>query len=128
MSDYPDCYESSNVLCKHTRASITVYLNLDNRLPAGVTVSAPTADTADGTLVVEGIAVVTQDTVIESDSECGGLTLKANRAIQMTLSGGTPDPDGEETIVTVGYSLSDEDEDFLDCRLLVGGRAVVESA
>ena len=126
MSEYPDCYESSNVLCKHTRATITVYLNLDNRLDPGVTVSSPIADSPDDTIAIEDVAVVTEDTVIESDSECGGLTLKANRAVQMTISGGTPDDN--EVIVTIGYTLSSGDQDFLDCRLLVGGRVAVESA
>lgn len=126
MSEYPDCYESSNVICKHTRATITVYVDLDKRLPSGITVSSPTAEPADAQLTAEDVAVVSEDTVIESDSECGGLTLKAGRAIQMTLSGGTPDDD--EVLVTVGYTQSDGDEGFLDCRLIVGGRAAVESA
>lgn len=126
MSEYPDCYESSNVICKHTRATITVYVDLDKRLPGGITVSSPTAEPADAQLTAEDVAVVSEDTVIEFDSECGGLTLKAGRAIQMTLSGGTPDDD--EVLVTVGYTQSDGDEDFLDCRLIVGGRVAAESA
>ncbi len=126
MSDYPDCHQSTNVICKHTRATITVYLDLDKRLGSGLTVSSPTAEPADDTLTIEDITVVTEDTVIESDSECGGLTMVANRAIQMTLSGGTSSDD--ESLVTVGYDISDGDQDFLDCRILVGGRAAVESA
>ena len=126
MSDYPDCYESSNVLCKHTRASITVYVDLDKRLPENFTASSPTAESADSSLTIEDVAMVSSETTIESDSECGGLVLKAGRAVQMTISGGSPDDD--EVIVTVGYTVGNGDEDFIDCRLLVGGRAVVESA
>lgn len=126
MSDYPDCHESTNVLCKHTRSTITVYVDLDQRLPAIASISNPTADATDTELSIDDIVVITEDTVIESDSECGGLTLKANRAIQMTLSGGTPDDD--EATVTVGFDISDGDTDYLDCRILIGGRAAVESA
>ena len=114
MSEYPDCYESSNVLCKHSRATITVYVDLDKRLPPLVTVSNPTADPVDATLTITDV-----DTVVESDSGCSGLTLIAGRAIQMTISGGASSDD--ESIVTVGYDISNGDEDYLDCRILVGG-------
>jgi hypothetical protein len=119
MSEYPDCYESSNVLCKHSRATITVYLDLDKRLPPDVTVSNPMADPVDATLTVEDVAVVSVDTTVESDSGCSGLTLIANRAIQMTISGGEASDD--ESIVTVGFDISNGDQDYLDCRILVGG-------
>ena len=119
MSEYPDCYESSNVLCKHSRATITVYLDLDKRLPPDVTVSNPTADPVDATLTVTDVATIDVDTVVESDSGCSGLTLIAGRAIQMTISGGSSSDD--ESIVTVGYDISNGDEDYLDCRILVGG-------
>ncbi len=119
MSDYPDCYESSNVLCKHSRATITVYLDLDKRLPPDVTVSNPTADPVDATLTVEDVSTIDVDTVVELDSGCSGLTLVAGRAIQMTISGGEASDD--ESIVTVGFDISNGDEDYLDCRILVGG-------
>jgi hypothetical protein len=119
MSDYPDCYESSNVLCKHSRATITVYLDLDKRLPPDVTVSNPTADPVDATLTVEDVSTIDVDTVVESDSGCSGLTLIAGRAIQMTIAGGEASDD--ESIVTVGFDISNGDEDYLDCRILVGG-------
>lgn len=119
MSDYPDCYESSNVLCKHSRATITVYLDLNKRLPPDVTVSNPTADPVDATLTVDDVTTIDVDTVVESDSGCSGLTLIAGRAIQMTISGGASSDD--ESIVTVGFDISNGDEDYLDCRILVGG-------
>jgi hypothetical protein len=37
----------------------------------------------------------------------------------MTISGGASSDD--ESIVTVGYDISNGDEDYLDCRILVGG-------
>jgi hypothetical protein len=119
VSDYPDCYESSNVICKHSRATITVYVDLDKRLLPLVTVLNPTADPVDATLNVEDIVTIDVDTVVESDSGCSGLTLIAGRAIQMTISGGASSDD--ESIVTVGYDISNGDEDYLDCRILVGG-------
>jgi hypothetical protein len=119
MSDYPDCYESSNVLCKHSRATITVYLDLNKRLPPDVTVSNPTADPVDEELTVEDVATIDVDTVVESDSGCSGLTLIAGRAIQMTISGGEASDD--ESVVTVGFDISNGDQDYLDCRILVGG-------
>jgi hypothetical protein len=119
MSDYPDCYESSNVLCKHSRATITVYLDLNKRLPPDVTVSNPTADPVDATLTITDVDTIDVDTVVESDSGCSGLTLIAGRAIQMTIAGG--EASDNESIVTVGYDISNGDQDYLDCRILVGG-------
>jgi hypothetical protein len=119
MSEYPDCYESSNVLCKHSRATITVYLDLNKRLPPDVTVSNPTADPVDATLTITDVDTIDVDTVVESDSGCSGLTLIAGRAIQMTIAGGVSSDD--ESIVTVGFDISNGDEDYLDCRILVGG-------
>jgi hypothetical protein len=107
------------VLCKHSRATITVYLDLNKRLPPDVTVSNPTADPVDEELTVEDVATIDVDTVVESDSGCSGLTLIAGRAIQMTISGGEASDD--ESIVTVGYDISNGDQDYLDCRILVGG-------
>ncbi len=119
MSEYPSGVESSNVIEKHTRATVTVYLDLNKRLPPDVTVSNPTADPVDEELTVENVATIDVDTVVESDSGCSGLTLIAGRAIQMTISGGEASDD--ESIVTVGYDISNGDEDYLDCRILVGG-------
>jgi len=119
MSDYPDCHQSSNVLCKHSRATITVYLDLNKRLPPDLTVSNPTADPVDATLTITDVDTIDVDTVVESDSGCSGLTLIAGRAIQMTIAGGASSDD--ESIVTVGFDISNGDEDYLDCRILVGG-------
>ena len=128
MSQYPDCYESSNVICKHVRASITVYVNLDSRLPANVTVVSATAESADESLVISTPDVIDSDTVVEQDSECGGLTLLSGRALRFTLADGTipnEDADGNEaeTIIVVGFVGSDSQEDFVDCRLIIGGTA-----
>ncbi len=119
MSEYPSGVESSNVIEKHTRATVTVYLDLNKRLPPDVTVSNPTADPVDEELTVENVATIDVDTVVESDSGCSGLTLIAGRAIQMTIAGGASSDD--ESIVTVGFDISNGDEDYLDCRILVGG-------
>ncbi len=119
MSDYPSGVESSNVIEKHTRATITVYLDLNKRLPPDLTVSNPTADPVDATLTITDVDTIDVDTVVESDSGCSGLTLIAGRAIQMTIAGGASSDD--ESIVTVGFDISNGDEDYLDCRILVGG-------
>tara|TARA_R110000868_G_scaffold385800_1_gene653827 strand:+ start:960 stop:1259 length:300 start_codon:yes stop_codon:yes gene_type:complete len=96
-----------------------VYVDLDKRLPPLVTVLSPTADPVDATLTVTDVATIDVDTLVESDSGCSGLTLIAGRAIQMTISGGASSDD--ESIVTVGYDISNGDQDYLDCRILVGG-------
>lgn len=123
MSQYPDCYESSNVICKHVRAEITVYVNLDSRLAAGVTVVSSTADSDDETLVIGNPVVVAVDTLVEQDSSCGGLTLLAGRAIRFNVADGTIPDEDAETIIVVGFLGSDGQQDYVDCRLVIGGTA-----
>jgi len=119
MSSFPSCYESENVICKHVRADITVYVNLDSRLASGETVQSATAESADEELVLGNPSIIEEDTVVESLSACGGVTLKAGRAIAFSVDSGTPDDD--ETIVVVGFLSSDGQHDYVDCRLLIGG-------
>ncbi len=126
MSQYPDCYESSNVICKHVRADITVYVNLNDRLAAGVRVITATAESEDESLVIGSPEVLGDDLVLEQASSCGGITLLAEKSLLFTVSGGAPaevDSNGNEieTIITVGFVTSDGQQDFVDCRLLLGG-------
>ena len=118
MSSFSSCHESENVLCKHVRADITVYVDLDSRLALGETVQSATAESADDDLEIGSPSIIESDTVVESSSACGGITLKAGRAISFDIAGGTPDD--EETIVVVGFVSSDGQSDFVDCRLLIG--------
>ena len=120
VSTFPSCYESENVICKHVRADITVYVNLDARLAAGQTVISATAESADEELLLGNPSIISSDTVIEENSSCGGVTLKAGRAISFSIENGTPD-DESETIVVVGFVSSDGQHDYVDCRLLIGG-------
>lgn len=121
MSEYPDCYESSNLLCKHVRASITAYFDMNDILPPGVTVVSGTVDTDAEDLVVGSPAtVVEEDTVVEQTSQCAGVTLYADRALSFTVADGAVSDD--EVLVTVCWIQSDGDEDCRDLRLLVGGR------
>ena len=119
MSEYPSGVESSNVIEKHTRATVTVYLDLDKMLEPDLTVSNPTADPVDPELTVEDIATINVDTVVEEREGCAGVTLVAGRAIQMTISGG--ETSDTESIITVGFDLSNGNQDYRDCRILVGG-------
>ncbi len=125
MSTYPDCHETSNVICKHVRSTKTFYVDLNARLATGVTISAPEADSEDADLEITDIVVVTENTTIAEDSDCGGLVLISNRAIQMTVSGGTPSDD--EAKITVCWDTSDGDHDCVDCRIQIGGVAATES-
>lgn len=120
VSTFPSCYESENVICKHVRAEITVYVNLDSRLAAGETVVSATAESADEELVLGEPSIINSDTVVEESSSCGGITLKSGRAISFSIENGTPDDDSE-TIVVVGFLSSDGQHDFIDCRLIIGG-------
>lgn len=124
MSDYPDCYESQNVICKHVRATILVYVDLNNRLQSGVTIVDATVDVpATETLITLGTPeIVDTDLVVEEDSSCGGLTLRANRAIVFEISGGSPSDD--EVLATVGWTDSDGQIDYVDCRFIIGGRII----
>ncbi len=125
MSSYPDCHENSNVICKHVRSTKTFYVDLNGRLATGVTVSAPEADSEDSDLEITDVVVVEENTTIEEDSDCGGLVLIANRAIQMTVSGGTPSDD--EAKITVCWDQSDGDDDCIGCRIQIGGVPSPES-
>ncbi len=121
MSDYPDCFESSNVICKHIRANITVYVDLDKRLGPDVTVDSATVDSDEVNDFTLGTPeVIAVDTVIEEQSGCSSVTLLADRAVKFTVEGGVVDDD--EVIVTVGFTTSDGQEDYVDCRFIVGGR------
>lgn len=123
MSQYPDCYESSNVICKHVRAEITVYVNLNPRLAPNVTVVSATAESVDETLTISATAVLNSDTVVEQDSDCGGLTLLSGKAIRFNIADGAVPDDDTETIITVGFVGSDGQQDYVDCRLIIGGTA-----
>jgi hypothetical protein len=115
------CTQSKNLLCKHVRAERTYYLDLDDYLPAGVTISNPTAESADTNLGIDAIAVVDEDTLIEGSGNCPELTLRAGRAVLVLLSAGTVTEQDEETLITVGWDQSDVDNDFIDVRLIIGG-------
>ena len=119
MSNFSGCYESENVICKHVRADITVYVNLDARLAAGETIESATAESADEDLEITEPVVIETDTVVEPQSACGGITLKAGRAVSFEISNGTSSDN--ETIVVVGFLSSDGQHDYVDCRLLIGG-------
>ena len=119
MSSFSSCYESENVICKHVRADITVYVNLDSRIAIGETVESATADSSDDELTLGAPQIIDTDTVVEESSSCGGLTLKSGRAISFSVSGGTVID--EETIVVVGFTTSDGQQDYVDCRLMIGG-------
>lgn len=114
-----ECHQTDNVLCKHARATRTYYVNLDERLPAGVTVSSPAAESEDETLEVESIEVISEDTTIDT-GDCS-VSLLDGRAIVVQVSGGTATTDDSETILTVSWAQSDGDEDAVDCRLMIGG-------
>ena len=120
MSDYPGCVGSVNVVCKHARALKTFYVNL-NFLPAGVTVVSATADTADVSLAVDAVTILDTDTTIDTNGQCLGDELEADRALLINLSGGVASD--EEVIVTVTWVQSDAVTDSRDCRLLVSGTA-----
>lgn len=113
------CYTTTNLLCKHVRSTVTWYLNLDRRLPDGVTVVETAADSADDNLAIEDVHVITEDTIIQQDSDCTGVQLIADRSIAVTVSGGTPSDD--ETTLTISWTQSEGTEDAIDCRILVGG-------
>ena len=114
-----ECHQSANVLCKHVRGTISTYLNLDDRLPAGVAITSATADSEDLTLEVVSVEVVTEDTVI-TNAGCS-VNLLADRAILVKVAGGAVTSDDSETVLTVNWVQDDGDEDSVDCRLMIGG-------
>ena len=114
-----ECHQSENVICKHARAVKTVYLNLDDRLPSGVTLDSAEASSEDETLTIEAVEVVSEDTTVTS-GDCT-VDLIDGRAVLIQISGGTTTTDESETILTVSWVQSDGDEDAVDCRLMIGG-------
>lgn len=114
-----ECHQSSNVLCKHALATLTFWVNLDDRLQTGVTVSNPAAECDDPTLEVVDVQVLDADTTI-TDAGCT-VNLLADRAILVQIAGGTESEEGDETIVSVSWDQSDGDTDAVDCRLMIGG-------
>jgi hypothetical protein len=117
MTIYEDCVSSENLVCKHWRSTSAFYVDLDNRIPTGVTIISVAADTTAEDLIVAVAEIITVDTEVRSG--CGTNTLFANRAIKIALSGGVPSED--EVTVTVVATLSDSQEESVDCRLIVGG-------
>jgi hypothetical protein len=114
-----ECHQTDNILCKHARATRTYYVDLDERLPAGVTASSPAAESEDETLEIELIEVISEDTTVGT-ADCS-VNLLDGRAIVIQVSGGTATPDESETILTVSWEQSDGDNDAVDCRLMIGG-------
>lgn len=116
--EYPSCTSSSNVLCKHVRATRSYYVDL-SFLPEGVLVTGtPTADPEDDDLTVESVEILEEDL---DDAGCAGAYLTAGRALLVVVSGGTVSDD--ETMITVCWEQSDGDEDCRDVRLIVSGRS-----
>lgn len=113
------CYQSLNVICKHTAASMVYYLDLNARLPDGVTIESVTATTTDASLEIDMAEVAEEDITIPGGSNCAPKILPAGRAILVRLSGGQDSDD--EVIVTVAWVQSDGNSDAVDCRVLVGG-------
>ena len=117
VTAFPTCVESENVLCKHVRATRTYYADL-SFLPAGVTVVSATADSADASIIIGSVTVLSTDLI---ETGCTEPVLLAGRALLIVLSGGTPSDD--EILVTIDWEQSDGDADSRDVRLIVGGRA-----
>lgn len=117
MTIYEDCFSSENVVCKHWRSTSAFYVDFNNRIPSDVSIDSVTADTTAEDLTVESVEVITEDTEVRSG--CGTKTLFDSRAIKIVLRGGIPSED--EVTVTVNVSLSDGQEESVDCRLIVGG-------
>lgn len=112
------CTTSDNVVCKHRAATLTFYLDLNDRLPAGVLVTSATAATEDDDLVIDAVSVLNADLVVQSaNNSCQDRTLYADRAVLLVLSGGVASDD--EIVVTVTWVQDDGDTDALDCRVLV---------
>lgn len=112
------CHQSQNVICKHASASRTFYVALDDRLPAGVTITNAVA-TTDTDIEVVLVEVLDADVTIVEGTACTETTLPADRTILIRLAGG--DESDDEQIVTVTWVQSDGDEDAVDLRLIVGG-------
>lgn len=114
------CGETDNVICKHASATMTFYLDMNDRLPTGVTITAVAATVSgDETLVVESVGVLDEDLTIQEGTACTERVLLADRAVLVRLSGGTPGDD--EVIISIECTRSDGDIDVVDCRLSVVG-------
>lgn len=112
-----DCYESQNAICKHHRSTVAFYVDFNIRLEQGVLITVCSADTPDDDLTVDACEVLEEDVTVSA--ECPVVELLTGRAVKVTLSGGSPSDD--EVIVTVRVVTDDGQEDFVDCRLLIGG-------
>lgn len=112
------CGQSDNVVCKHRAATLTFYVDLNDRLPAGVLLTSVSATTDDNDLSIDAVQVLNGDYVVAvAGNSCQDKTLISDRAILLVLSGGVASDD--EVIVTVAWTQDDGDADALDCRLLV---------
>ena len=112
------CGQSDNVVCKHRSATLTFYLDLNERLPAGVLLTSAAASTEDGDLSIDAVQLLNADFVVQTaGNSCQDRTLIADRAIVIVLSGGVQSDD--EVIVTVTWVQDDGDTDALDCRVLI---------
>ncbi len=112
------CGETDNLVCKHADATTTFYLNLDGRLPSGVTiVSASATINGDETVVVESIGVLDEAVTINEGTACTEVVLPPDRAVLVRLSGGTNT--GDEITISIVCGRSDGDIDVIDCRLII---------
>lgn len=112
------CSETDNLVCKHADATMTFYLNMNDRLPSGVTiVSASATVNGDETVVVESIGVLEEALTIQEGTACTEVVLPADRAVLVRLSGGTDT--GDEITISIVCGRSDGDVDVIDCRLII---------
>jgi len=111
------CVFSTNVICKHVNASLWYYVDLD-WLPSGVTVVSAEASSTDESLTISEPVILSQNTTVDEDSDCGPLTLVADRALAIQIGDGTQDED-TEVLVSVTWVQSDGNEDGRYLRLIV---------
>lgn len=111
------CSSSKNVICKHELADKTFYVDLNNQLPADVTIDSVTAETDDETIEITEASVISETDTVTVDG-CV-TTLVADRALLVRIAGGTPSDD--EVIVRVIWEQSDGDSDARDLRLIISG-------
>lgn len=121
VDDFPSCINSTNVVCKHVRATKTFYFNLNNSIPNGLTIADATVDTLDPDLQVESWEILENDLTVDETQGCAGTQLEGGRAVLVVLSGGTVSD--EEVIVTVNWTDSEGGEDSRDGRFLIVGAA-----
>lgn len=111
------CTQSAGVLCKHSLARKTYFVDL-SFLPVGVTVTSATATTTASGLTVESVTVLAAAMTVDGTNDCAGTLLEAGRALLIVLSGGVESDD--EVNVTVVFVQSDGDTDARELRLIVG--------